>query len=66
MGSYDPFQYLQHKLWPKEGLKIKMSIWLPTIKSQESPWITYVQLACHTLLENFQQKLQLCFKPHFN
>jgi len=23
MGSYDPFQYLKHKLWPKEGRELK-------------------------------------------
>jgi hypothetical protein len=26
MGSYDPFEYLKHKLWPKEGLQVKMPI----------------------------------------
>jgi hypothetical protein len=26
MGLYDPFEYLKHKLWPKEGLGIKVSI----------------------------------------
>jgi len=26
MGLHDPFEYLKHKLWPKEGLGIKMSI----------------------------------------
>jgi hypothetical protein len=33
MGSHDPFEYLQHKLWPKKGLGIKVSIWFLTIKS---------------------------------
>jgi hypothetical protein len=37
MGSHDPFEYLQHKLWLKEGLRIKMLIWLLTIKSPKSP-----------------------------
>jgi len=37
MGSHDPFEYLQHKLWPNEGPEIKMSIKLSTIKSQELP-----------------------------
>jgi len=40
MGSHDPFGYLKHKLWLKEWLGIKVPIWLPTIKSQESPWST--------------------------
>jgi hypothetical protein len=34
--SHYPFEYLQHKLWPKEGSRIKMSISLPTTKSWES------------------------------
>jgi len=37
MGSHDPFEYLKHKLWQKKGLKIKMLIWLPPIKSQDLP-----------------------------
>jgi hypothetical protein len=37
MGSYYPFGYLKHKLWPKEGLGVKLPIWLMTTKSQESP-----------------------------
>jgi hypothetical protein len=43
-----------------------MQIWLPTIKNWESPWITYVQVGFHISLENSQQELKLCFKPHFN
>ncbi len=26
MGLYDPFGYLKHKLWPKEGPKVKLPI----------------------------------------
>jgi hypothetical protein len=26
MGSHDPFGHLKHKLWPKEGLGVKLSI----------------------------------------
>jgi hypothetical protein len=37
MGLHDPFEYLKHKLWPNEVLGIKLLIWLPTTKSQESP-----------------------------
>jgi hypothetical protein len=37
MGLHDPFGHLKHKLWPKEGLGIKLLIWLPTTKSWESP-----------------------------
>jgi len=36
MILHDPFEYLKHKLWSKEGLEVKVPIWLPTTKSQES------------------------------
>jgi hypothetical protein len=26
MGSHDPFGHLKHKLWPKEGLGVKLPI----------------------------------------
>jgi hypothetical protein len=26
MGSHDPFGHLQHKLWPKERLGVKLAI----------------------------------------
>jgi hypothetical protein len=62
----DPFKTLQHKLWLKEGLGVKVPIWLPTIKNQESPWITCMQVACHISLESYQLMLQFFFRPHFN
>jgi hypothetical protein len=64
MGLHDPFEYLQHKLWLKEGQGVKVSIWLSTIKSQESPWTTCVKVAHHILLESFQQRLQFFFRPY--
>jgi hypothetical protein len=36
MGSHDPFGWLKHKLWPKEGSGFKLSIWLLTTKNQET------------------------------
>jgi len=51
MGSHDPFKRLEHKLWPKEGLGIKLAVWLLTIKSRESPWFPCMQVACNILLE---------------
>jgi len=33
MGLYGPFEYLQHKLWLKEGPEVKVSVWLLTTKS---------------------------------
>ncbi len=66
MGSHISFEYLKHKLWPKQRPEVKLPIWLPTIKSQEWPWFTYVQVACHISLKSSQQGLQLCFKHHLN
>jgi hypothetical protein len=66
MGSHHPFGYLKHKLWPKPRSGIKLPIWFPTIKSQELPWFSYLQVACHIPLERSQQDLQLCFRLYFN
>jgi hypothetical protein len=66
MGLHDSFEHLKHKLWPKEGSGIKLTIWLPTIKSRESPQFACVQVACDIPLESFCQWLKLCFKPHLN
>jgi hypothetical protein len=37
MGLHDPFRQLKHKLWSKERPGVKLTIWLPTSKSRESP-----------------------------
>jgi hypothetical protein len=37
MGLHDPFEYLQHKLWSKEKLEVKVSIWFLTINNLELP-----------------------------
>jgi len=66
MGSHDAFGHLKHKLWPKERLGVKLVIWLPTTKSQESTWFPCVQVACNILLERSRQGLQLCFRPHLD
>ncbi len=62
MSLHDPFAFLKHKLWPKEGAGVKVPIWLPTTKSQKSPWFTYVQVASHIPLKRSWWGLQLCFK----
>jgi hypothetical protein len=36
MASHEPFGHLQPKLWAKEGPRVKLAVWLPTTKSQES------------------------------
>jgi hypothetical protein len=66
MGSHEPFEHLQHKLWQKEGLGVKLAIWLSTTKSRESTRARCVQVECNTLLESSQGELQFCFKPHPN
>jgi hypothetical protein len=51
MGLHDPFEHITHKLWPKEGPRVKLAIWLSTIKSQESPQFPCVQVVCDIPLE---------------
>jgi len=55
MGSHDPFGHLKHKLWPKKRLGVKLAIWLPTIKSQESTWFPRVQVACNIPLKALEE-----------
>jgi hypothetical protein len=66
MGSHDPFGHLTHKLWPKEGSKVTLTIWLPPTKSQESPWFPHILVACNIPLERSKRGLQLFFKPYLN
>jgi hypothetical protein len=66
MSLHDPFDYLKQKLWPKERSRVKLPIWLPTIKNWESLRCIYVQVACDIPLKSFWQGLQLCGRPHFN
>ncbi len=37
MGSYDPFGYLRHELWPKKGLKVKLAICSQPLKVRIHP-----------------------------
>ncbi len=66
MGLHNPFGHLKHKLWSKEKPIIKLTIWLPTTKSQELSQCRCVQVACNILLESSWQGLQLCFKTNLN
>jgi len=66
MGSHDPFEHIKHKLWPKEEMWVKLAIWLPTTKNQESPWFSCMQVACHIPLESLWKGIQLLFRPHAN
>jgi hypothetical protein len=63
MASYEPFRHLQHKLWSKEGPKIKLAIWLPTTKSRELTWPRCVQVQCNTPLESSWGEPQVCLGP---
>jgi hypothetical protein len=66
IGSHHSFRHLKHNLWPKEGPWVRLAIWLPTIKSQESTRFCCMQVACDTSLESFWRGIQLFFKLHFN
>jgi hypothetical protein len=66
MGLHEPFGHLQHKLWQKERLGVKLAIWLPTTKSRESPRPWCVQVECDTQLESSWWGLQLCLRRHCN
>jgi hypothetical protein len=66
MASHEPFGHLQHNLWKKEGPGVKLTIWLPTTKSQESTQPRYVQVKCDTPLESSQRELKFFFRPHPN
>jgi hypothetical protein len=66
MASHEPFGHLQHKLWLKEGSRVKLAIWLPTTKSQESTRPRCVQVECDKPLERSWGELQVCFRPHPN
>jgi hypothetical protein len=64
--SHWPFGHLQPKLWEKEGSEVKLPVWLPTTKSQESTSSRRRLKECNTALESSQQELQLWFKPRPN
>jgi hypothetical protein len=55
MGSHDPFGHFKHKLWPKEGPRVKLTIWLLTTKSRKSPQFPCVQVVCNIPLERSQR-----------
>jgi hypothetical protein len=66
MGSHCPFGHLKHKLWPKERSGVKLAIWLPTTKSQESTRFLDVQATCDIPLKSSRRGLTLWFRPHCN
>jgi len=56
MALHEPFGHLQHKLWQKERMGVKLE--------SSRPWC--VQVECDTQLESSQGELQICFRPHPN
>jgi hypothetical protein len=66
MASHEPFGHLHHKLWQKEGSKVKLAVWLLTTKSQESTQPGSVQMECDTPLKSSQRELYVCSRPHPN
>jgi len=62
IASHCPFGHLQTKLWANEGPGVKLPVWLPTTKSQESTSSRCRLKECDTELESSRQELQLWFK----
>jgi hypothetical protein len=60
------FGHLKHKLWLKEGPRVKLTVWLSTTKSRKSTRSWCVQVECNTPLKNSQRELQVFFRPHPN
>jgi hypothetical protein len=63
VALHESFGHLQPKLWAKEGSGVKLAIWLPTTKSQESTRSQRVLGECNTVLESSRWKLQHWFRP---
>jgi hypothetical protein len=63
MTSHKSFRHLQPKLWAKEGSGVKLTIWLPTTKIQESIRSQRSLGECNTALETSWQELQHWFRP---
>jgi hypothetical protein len=56
----------KQKSWPKEGLGVKLPIWLPTTKSPKSSRFPCVQVACNIPFKSSWWGLQFVFRPHLN
>jgi hypothetical protein len=66
MPSHWQFGHLQPKLWAKEGPGVKLTIWLPTTKSQESTSSWRPIWACDMALKRSRRGLQLWFRLRCN
>jgi hypothetical protein len=63
MASHWSFGHLQPKLWAKEGPGVKLTVWLPTTKSQESTFSRHAMGEWNTALESSRRGLQVWFRP---
>jgi hypothetical protein len=63
MASHCSFGHLQPKLWAKEGPGVKLAVWLPITKSQESTRSQRELGECNTSLERSRWGLQDWFRP---
>jgi hypothetical protein len=63
MASHWSFGHLQPKLWAKEGPGVKLAIWLPNTKSQESTRSQCALGECGTALKRSRRGLQVWFRP---
>jgi hypothetical protein len=63
MPSHWQFGHLQPKLWAKEGPGVKLAVWLPITKSQESTSSRRQFWACDMALKRSRRGLQLWFRP---
>jgi hypothetical protein len=66
MALHEPFGHLQPKLWAKEGPRVKLTVWLPTTKSQESTWFQRFQKECDMASKSSRKELWDCCRPHPN
>jgi hypothetical protein len=66
MASHESFGHMQPKLWAKERPGIKLAIWLPTTKSQESTRSRRAMGECNMELESSRGELQDWFRPRPN
>jgi len=64
MASHEPFGHLHPKLWAKEGPGVKLAVWFPTTKSQESTSFRCHLKECNMALKSSRWELQLWFRPH--
>jgi hypothetical protein len=62
MASHWPFGNLQPKLWANERPGVKLAVWLPTTKSQESTSSRPPNWECDMELERSRRGLQLWFR----